>query len=615
MQVVSQTPTTTHHNPKSVNASYSRLSEAFRHVTAGPLQCQVFCGGKSCKYERSDVWSAEQMAIPGLFSHWVTDNILAMARPNYTEMKKHSMIDSFKKSGITAIINLQETGEHASCGNSLHSSGFSYDPIEFMDNEIYYYNFNIQDYSVPLQRFLLDICKVVTFAQSEGCVAIHCHAGLGRTGVVIACFLVYHHKMKPKDAILLVRKNRPRSIQTRGQLKAVFRFANFLSPLWIQFPSHAPLLPSYNLEEIIANQKIVLHGTEGKTLKYTPKVVYMVCCWVMEKVGQPTSVLHKRIRANNEVSRPVTCPSSYQQYDLDEDDLDSLNGAECTEKEVEELERLMSTTGVFRRSRSVENVPDLPSPSHPYDIRINKISHRLNLSPRSSRTQTHINQDQANSSDTVVSSDSVEAPENDLLQEGDSASILDLHNISEDADTAIKQFLAGVSGKELQDGEGSGAKYDIDLVISQINVGVWESTSDLAPFQLGSLLKAWFNSLSKPVLSVFEMEALLRKCDIRVRNEGETTPKYLERLANAFDTLSPPLVATVHCLATAFAVLLYGPFHLKSGEVFSILQHLLTQKDTKGSQDTVELKRLSPILTALLHSKRNEILRVMKPSK
>ena len=27
----------------------------------------------------------------------VTDTILAMARPNYTEMKKHNMIDSFKK--------------------------------------------------------------------------------------------------------------------------------------------------------------------------------------------------------------------------------------------------------------------------------------------------------------------------------------------------------------------------------------------------------------------------------------------------------------------------------------------------------------------------------------
>ena len=54
------------------------------------------------------------------------------------------LINHFFRSGITAVINLQETGEHASCGNALHSSGFSYDPIEFMDNEIYYYNFNIQ---------------------------------------------------------------------------------------------------------------------------------------------------------------------------------------------------------------------------------------------------------------------------------------------------------------------------------------------------------------------------------------------------------------------------------------------------------------------------------------
>ena len=32
-----------------------------------------------------------------LINFRVTDNILAMARPNYTEMKKHNMIDSFKK--------------------------------------------------------------------------------------------------------------------------------------------------------------------------------------------------------------------------------------------------------------------------------------------------------------------------------------------------------------------------------------------------------------------------------------------------------------------------------------------------------------------------------------
>ncbi|KAL5258503.1 hypothetical protein ACHWQZ_G009110 [Mnemiopsis leidyi] len=542
MQVVASTQTSNPHDPKSVNASYSRISEAFRHVTAGPLQCQVFCGGKSCKYERSDVWASDQMAIPGIFSHWVTENILAMARPNYTEMKNHDMIQSFKKSGITAVINLQEAGEHASCGNALHASGFSYDPIEFMDNEIYYYNFNIQDYSVPLQRTLLDICKVVTFAQSEGKVAIHCHAGLGRTGVVIACFLVYHHKMKPKDAILLVRKNRPRSIQTRNQLKAVFRFANFLSPLWIQFPASAPRGPGYNLEEIIANQKIVLHGIEGKTLKYIPKVVYLVCSWLMEQVGQSPSLLYKKIKQNHEIHRPVTCPSSYQKFDVEENDIDSLVGDECSVQEVEEMEKSMSTT-LLRRARSEESLSKILPAANPY---------------------------------------------------GETTSILELHNISDETLSSIKEFLEGVSGKNLEKRDGES---DLEMVISQINVGIWESTSTLSPFQRGCLLRAWFTSISKPVLSELEVEALLRKCDIRVRDEGETTPKYLERLANALDTLSPCLVATIHCLGTAFAM-------LKRGEVFSILRHLLTQKNDDGT------KRMVPILTALLYSKRNEILRL-----
>ena len=30
--------------------------------------------------------------------------------------------------------------------------------------------------------------------------------------------------------------------------------------------------PCYTLEEIVDNQKIVLHGNEGKILKYIPKV-------------------------------------------------------------------------------------------------------------------------------------------------------------------------------------------------------------------------------------------------------------------------------------------------------------------------------------------------------
>jgi protein-tyrosine phosphatase len=40
-----------------------------------------------------------------------------------------------------------------------------------------------KDYAETSIPNLLDMVKVVAFAISEGKVAIHCHAGLGRTGV------------------------------------------------------------------------------------------------------------------------------------------------------------------------------------------------------------------------------------------------------------------------------------------------------------------------------------------------------------------------------------------------------------------------------------------------
>lgn len=88
-----------------------------------------------------------------------------MARPNNDIIKEYNLIQIFKDKNIKTIINLQEPGEHSSCGPPLDSSfKFSYSPKLFMDNQIFFNNFPWKDYSGVSPAVLLDIVKVNFFA-------------------------------------------------------------------------------------------------------------------------------------------------------------------------------------------------------------------------------------------------------------------------------------------------------------------------------------------------------------------------------------------------------------------------------------------------------------------
>lgn len=55
-------------------------------------------------------------------------------------------------------------------------------------------------------------------------VAVHCMHGFGRTGTMLACYLVKSRKISGIDAINEIRRMRAGSIETTEQEKAVVQF-------------------------------------------------------------------------------------------------------------------------------------------------------------------------------------------------------------------------------------------------------------------------------------------------------------------------------------------------------------------------------------------------------
>ena len=87
----------------------------------------------------------------------------------------------------------------------------------------------VPDYTAPS---LEQIHRMVTFIEAEietweHPVVVTCQAGLGRTGTVLASYLVYVG-YKPEDAIKLIRNLRPGSIQTADQEDSIKCYHEYL---------------------------------------------------------------------------------------------------------------------------------------------------------------------------------------------------------------------------------------------------------------------------------------------------------------------------------------------------------------------------------------------------
>jgi atypical dual specificity phosphatase len=89
----------------------------------------------------------------------------------------------------------------------------------------------VADMEAPSQEQLDHCLTAIARANDRGMgVAVHCGAGMGRTGVVLACYFV-NKGLAAQNAIARVRRMRPGSVETDEQADAVEEYAHRHPPV------------------------------------------------------------------------------------------------------------------------------------------------------------------------------------------------------------------------------------------------------------------------------------------------------------------------------------------------------------------------------------------------
>jgi protein tyrosine phosphatase domain-containing protein 1 len=129
--------------------------------------------------------------------------------------------------------------------------------------------------STPTLDLALNVAQLMHFVISiqKKKVAIHCHAGLGRTGLIIACYLIFTG-LPSKLAIEFVRQKRRGAVQSLSQERFVLKYESYLKELRIIFA--IPKAHSrFTFDKAIRRQQRYLHGIEQQLLRFIPKVSTM----------------------------------------------------------------------------------------------------------------------------------------------------------------------------------------------------------------------------------------------------------------------------------------------------------------------------------------------------
>ncbi|MCF6158098.1 MAG: protein phosphatase [wastewater metagenome] len=143
--------------------------------------------------------------MPRNFSWLIQDEIAGMGRP----MSIVADLEFLKDIGIEAIVSLTEKPLHKTL---IEEFGFEYKHLP------------VVDLTSPTQEQIDEFLFFVSnLTSSKKRIVVHCDAGIGRTGTMLACYLV-SKGCNARKAILEVRKKRPGSIETKEQEDTILKY-------------------------------------------------------------------------------------------------------------------------------------------------------------------------------------------------------------------------------------------------------------------------------------------------------------------------------------------------------------------------------------------------------